>query len=181
MFVTRLNFTANLEQVQRDLDEILTKTSWAHEQQIGLTYRPGATDLWKDSTGSLYDRENNIELHKEEEFSEFNSSTPVYLSSLLNEFCNFQGIKIGRARFMRLLPKTGLTVHADTTERYHLVIYTNPVAYIANTLKNAGTVAAVCYHMPADSNFYKVDTTREHFVYNGGKTERVHLVISPKI
>ena len=80
---------------------------------------------------------------------------------------------------MRLLPKTGLSVHSDTSERYHLVIKTNKDAFIAQTMNNIG-IAAVCYHIPADTTFYKVDTTKKHFVYNGGNEERIHLVISPK-
>ena len=98
---------------------------------------------------------------------------------ILNELCKLQNIKIGRARFMRLLPKTGLTVHADNSERYHLVINTNKDAFIAQTMNNGG-IAAVCYHIPADGYFYKVDTTKRHFVYNGGQVDRIHLVVSPK-
>jgi hypothetical protein len=38
-------------------------------------------------------------------------------------------------------------------------------------------VSAKCYHIPADGYFYKVDTTKDHFVYNGGWEPRIHLVI----
>lgn len=179
MFIKKLNFTADLNQVKEDLNTILTKTDWGLEQQIGLTYRPGATDVWKDSTGSLYDRINNIELIKETEFTEFNQETPNYLKTLLIDFSQQNNFEIGRARFMRLESKRGLTVHADTSVRYHLVICTNEYAYISHTF-NSSNVAAVCYHMPCDGNFYEVDTTRQHFVYNGGRNERIHLVISPK-
>lgn len=179
MFIEKLNFTSDLEQVRKDLETILTKTSWGLENQIGLTYRPGAIDPWKDSTGSLYDRANKIELTKETDFTEFNQETPEYLTSLLEQFCKFQNIQIGRARFMRLEPKQGLTVHSDNSERYHLVIKTNKYAYIANTMKS-NQIAAVCYYLPSNASFYKVDTTKEHFVYNGGSEERIHLVISPK-
>ena len=177
----KLNFTADLARIRQDVDEILTKTDWGLEQQIGLTYRPGAQDKWKDSTGSLYNQDTKVELAKENDFSEFNVETPEYLTRVLHDFCAFQKIEIGRARLMRLAPKRGLSVHTDTSERYHLVIYTNPFAYISHTFNPEASVAAVSFHMPDNGYFYKVDTTREHFVYNGGKTERVHLVISPRI
>lgn len=178
MFVEKLNFTADLEQVRKDLETILTKTDW-EGNQIGLTFRQGAINPWKDSIGSLYDRKNNIELIKETEFTEFNSETPLYLTSLLSNFCQFQRIEIGRARFMRLESKRGLTVHADNSERFHLVLNTNRFSYIAQTITSP-SVAAVCFHIPADGNFYKVDTTKEHFVYNGGLEDRIHIVISPR-
>ena len=179
MFIEKLNLTADLTTVEKNLSVILNATTWGNNNQIGLTHRPDAADVWHDSTGSLYDRVNNVELVKESEFSELNPSTPEYLIYILNELCKLQNIKIGRARFMRLLPKTGLTVHADNSERYHLVINTNKDAFIAQTMNNGG-IAAVCYHIPADGYFYKVDTTKRHFVYNGGQVDRIHLVVSPK-
>ena len=179
MFIEKLNLTADLTTVEKNLSVILNATTWGTNNQIGLTYRSGAVDVWHDSTGSLYDRLNNVELVKESEFTELNPSTPEYLTYILNELCKLQNIEIGRARFMRLLPKTGLSVHSDTSERYHLVVKTNKDAFIAQTMSNGG-IAAVCYRLPADSSFYRVDTTKKHFVYNGGATERIHLVISPK-
>lgn len=179
MFIEKLNFTADVLKVRKDLETILTKTSWGFEKQIGLTYRPGATNLWKDSTGSLYDRKNKVELIKENEFTEFNKDTPEYLTSLLDNFAKFQNIEIGRARFMCLEPKKGLTVHSDNSERYHLVVATNENSYIANTMKSS-QIAAICYKLPVDGFMYRVDTTKEHFVYNGGDDNRIHLVISPR-
>jgi hypothetical protein len=76
---------------------------------------------------------------------------------------------------MRLMPKTGLSVHADSSVRYHFVLKTNPHAYIAHTFQ----AGALCFHIPADDTFYKVDTTKHHFVYNGGHEPRIHLVVCP--
>jgi len=73
MFVKKLELTANLEKMRADLDFVLTKSEWSIENQIGLSHRPGASNLWKDCVGSLWDRENDIELVKEEEFTELNS------------------------------------------------------------------------------------------------------------
>jgi photosystem II stability/assembly factor-like uncharacterized protein len=94
---------------------------------------------------------------------------------------NSQNIKLGRVRIMRLMPKRGLTVHRDTSVRYHLVLKTNIDSFFGfrDFLNKDGAVAK-CYHMPANGYFYKVDTTKFHFVYNGGKTERIHIVIVPR-
>jgi hypothetical protein len=174
MFLKRLDVQADLEQINLDLNYVLTKTTWGVENQIGLTHRPNPVDMWKDATGSLYDRVNNIELVSEQAFTELNAEFPAYTKTVLNRL----GISLGRVRYMRLAPKTGLSVHADNSVRYHLVLQTNPYAYIAQTMR--GPIGAVCYHMPADTHFYKVDTTLEHFVYNGGTTDRIHMVICPR-
>jgi len=42
---------------------------------------------------------------------------------------------------------------------------------------NDNELSAKCYNIPADGSFYRVDTTKEHFVYNGGWEPRIHLVI----
>jgi hypothetical protein len=174
MFLKRLDVQADLDQIKLDLEYVLTKTQWGLENQIGLTHRPNPVDVWKDATGSLYDRENNIELVSEQAFTELNADFPSYTKTVLSRL----GIELGRVRYMRLAPKTGLSVHADNSVRYHIVLQTNPHAYIAHTMR--GSISAVCYHMPADSYFYEVNTMTEHFVYNGGNTDRIHLVICPR-
>lgn len=179
MFIKKLDLTADVLQVSNDLDQILTLSSWGVENQIGLTYRKEATgDLWKDCVGSLYNRETGLDIANEEEFTEINAHVPPYILSKLNELALVENFKLGRVRFMRLPSKSGLTVHADTSVRYHLVLKTNPHAYIAHTF-NSGNIGALCFHIPSDGHFYKVDTTKHHFVYNGGLEPRIHLVICP--
>lgn len=179
MFIKKINLNADVEQVSKDLDNILTLTSWGSENQIGLTHRKTLQkDVWKDCIGSLYDREKGIDLANEADFSEMNIQTPEYVKSKLLELAALKNFGIGRVRFMRLMPKTGLTVHSDTSVRYHFVLKTNPTAYIAHAL-GPGNVSALCFHIPADGSFYEVDTTRPHFVYNGGHEPRIHLVVCP--
>ena len=178
MFIKPLELTADVDLLQANFDQILAMTKWGIENQIGLSYRKGATDIWKDCIGSLYDRESGVDIANEHDFTELNANIPEYLKAKLEELAIIENIKLGRIRFMRLMPKSGLTVHADTSVRYHFVLKTNPYAYIAHTF-HAGNVSALCFHIPADGNFYKVDTTKPHFVYNGGQEPRVHLVICP--
>jgi hypothetical protein len=179
MFIKKLDITTDLAITQDALDKILTMTDWGIENQIGLSHRAQPkTDTWKDCIGSLHNRETGVDLANEAEFTELNANIPKYLKSKLLELAREENFSLGRVRFMRLMPKTGLTVHADTSVRYHLVLKTNPTAYIAHVF-HAGNVSGLCFHIPADGYFYKVDTTKPHFVYNGGSDPRIHLVICP--
>jgi hypothetical protein len=177
MSFEKLTFNADVEQINKDLEEILKVTSWSERNQIGLTYRKGATDLYNDAVGSLYS--DGVKITDESKFTEFNESMPFYTNMILKEFAKFQRIKLGRVRIMKLDPKKGLSIHRDETERYHLVLKTNINALFGFRTFKEGVVAN-CYHIPQDNHFYKVDTTKFHFVYNGGEEERIHIVIVPR-
>jgi len=179
--IEKLDFKANMAQVLNDIDTIIKMSPWDDDHQIGLTHRPNAENLWKDAVGSLYTATGKSNGASEYQFTELNSQVPETLKTLLLNFAQSQGIKLGRVRIMRALPKRGLTVHRDTTVRYHLVLKTNIDSFFGfRDLKQVDGVVAKCYHMPANGHFYKVDTTKFHFIYNGGKTERIHLVIVPR-
>lgn len=181
MFIEKLNLTADLEQVTKDLNQILTYTSWEPTNQISLVHRPGivnADEKWKDGIGSLFQKGNR--LASENDFSIINELVPEYTRQLLCSLAENLGIETGRSRFMNLLSHKGLSVHTDESVRYHLVIKTHPAAYIGQS-HTGKSIAAICYHLPADGYFYKVDTTVPHFVYNGSPENRIHLVICQKL
>jgi len=178
--IEKLDFKVNMISVLTDIDRILKLSPWDDDHQIGLTHRPRATNLWKDSVGSLYTNGKSSGV-SEHEFTELNTQIPETFRTLLLDFAQSQNIKLGRVRIMRALSKRGLTVHRDDSVRYHLVLKTNIDSFFGfRDLKQVDGVVAKCYHMPLDSHFYKVDTTKFHFIYNGGKTERIHLVIVPR-
>jgi len=175
--IEKLDFKVDLPAVIKDVETVANMARWDEDNQIGLTHRPGAKSLWKDAVGSLH----NDATRSENEFTEINYLIPSTLKQILIDFAEFQGIHLGRVRIMRLPSKRGLTVHRDITVRYHLVINTNIDSFFGfRDLRQIDGVAAKCYHIPADGHFYKVDTTKIHFVYNGGKTDRTHIVIVPK-
>jgi hypothetical protein len=181
-FIQKINFLADINQVKSDLDEILKYTHWTLpnnkiHNQIGIRHRKNAQDVWMDSAGSLYDKDLKCFLGKESDFSEWNPMLPEYTKNLLEKLMFEENIKIGRARFMRAVPRQGLTVHYDFEPRYHLVLQTNPNAFFGEKV-NDNNVVAKCYHIPADGHFYKVDTSRNHFIYNGGTEDRIHLVLN---
>lgn len=187
MFIEKLQFTINLLALQAELDNTIAKVGWPerkfehnnrayHANQIGLTYRQGAEHPWFDASGSLYDKEQKHFTGKESDFTEWNDIGQVTRSTI-EQLASHYGIKFGRCRYMRLMPKTGLSVHPDFECRYHLVFKTNPHAYFLECEPD-GELAAKAYHIPADGHFYKVDTTRNHSVFNGGWEERIHLVLA---
>jgi hypothetical protein len=172
--------------MKQDLNSLINNTGWPERSvhndkiypanQIGLTYRPGAEHPLLDATGSLATLNSNGVMESTEYmFTEWIESAPEYTKRMLLELARTENIKLGRVRYMRLMPKTGLTVHKDYEKRYHYVFDTNENCYFG--FKTNNDVAAVCYHMPQSEHFYKVDTTIDHFVYNGGWEPRVHLVI----
>lgn len=182
MFIRRVNFSSDIAQVNRDLETILTMTDWGTTNQIGLTHRPDAADPWHDSAGSLYHGYKPHERPKEQDFDCWNPLTPAYVTEQLQLLQQRENFTIGRVRFMRLLSRAGLSVHLDTEPRYHLVLKTNPSAYIGQ--RSVGTrndsvlpTTSVTYHMPADGFWYEVDTRQTHYVYNGGTEPRIHLVV----
>lgn len=175
MFITKLPLSLNLEQALVDLDSVVSRSDWVPHNQIGLTCRATATDIWKDAAGSLFDRVKMKRLANESDFNVWNVNS--YTKEMIHQLESLEGFKCGRVRYMRLSPKTGLSLHVDETVRYHLVLKTNPTSFFAFGVEGKEELAH-CYHIPADGYFYRVDTTVPHFVYNAGNEDRIHLVIA---
>ena len=179
MLIEKTTITVDLEQIKRDLEQVLMIQDWPDsvedprfpKNQICLTHREGSSSPWLEGNGSL--KESGLQ---EKDFCIFNDDIPEYTRSVLENLARQEGVKFGRIRYMKLMPKTGLTVHIDNEYRYHLVLQTNRFAMFGHIYEGAEELGKV-YHIPADSTFYKVDTRLGHFVYNGGWEERIHLVI----
>lgn len=181
-FITKINFTADVEKMNADLDSVLKHFHWTLpaspiHNQIGIRHRPDADNIWLDSSGSLYNKELGRFTGQEGDFSEWNPHLPEYTRTVIEQLMTSENIKIGRARYMLAPPRRGLTVHRDFEQRYHFVLRTNPNAFFGERVTE-DDVTAKCYHVPADGSFYKVDTLRDHFIYNGGTEDRIHLVLN---
>jgi hypothetical protein len=184
-FITKLKFNVDLLKVEQELATLLETVPWPVQQtindicypanQLGAKYRPNAKFPWIDASGSLYDSKLNKFTSREADFTEWN---PIgsYTRQVIEELGRTENKTFGRVRFMRLMPKTGLSIHSDFETRYHLSLQTNPGALFGEF--TGEEIAAKCYHIPSDGHFYHVDTTRRHFVYNGGWEPRIHLVIN---
>lgn len=186
-FIEKIEFAVNLKQMLTDLQQVENQIAWPtqrfteagreyHANQISLTHRPGAELPWYDANGSLYDKEKNQFIAKEHDFTEWN---PIgsYTKTVIIKLSEKYNLKLGRIRYMKLMPKTGLSIHPDAEPRYHLALRTSPKSLFLDCTKD-GDIVAKGYHIPADGYFYKVDTTRDHTVFNGGWEPRVHLVLS---
>lgn len=179
MFISKLNLMSDIELIKNDLLGILQITQW-HNNQIGLNHKYLASNIWEDATGSLYNKAQKKFIATESEFNIWNLESSNYIRQQIEMLVETQKFRLGRVRFMKLNPHCGLSVHYDKELRYHLAIETNKSAFICNNINDSNdnlSIIAQCYHIPNDSYWYKVDTTQVHWVYNGGETERIHLLV----
>ena len=58
--------------------------------------------------------------------------------------------------------------YRDPEKRIHIPIITNPGCRMV--------IEDESYHMPADGSAYITDNTKYHNFFNGGETDRLHLV-----
>lgn len=182
-FLQKLNLTSDVDQINTDLSLILEKySSWEPKNQIGLRHSSHGSsnvDQWKDSTGWTYNTITKERLSKESDFNCWNDDIPLYTKLAITQLAELENITAwGRIRFMRLMPKSGLSMHKDDGFRYHFVLETNPSCIFGECF-SSGEIRTIGYHVPLDGHWYKVDTSREHYVYNGGWTPRIHLVAVP--
>ncbi len=175
-FIEKTSIVADHTKMLEDLHFVLEKTKFSDNGQIGLTHRPGSDNPWHDAVGSLYDKKTSTIIARENEFTEWHKDVPAYTKEILIKLSTSFNFTPGRIRYMRLKSKTGLSVHKDLEQRYHYVLDTNEKSYMLLSEQYDGADVRG-WHIPLDGHFYKVDTTREHFVYNGGFTDRIHLVI----
>lgn len=168
------------DQMIIDMNIVLQQRSWEPKNQIGLRHRPNAIDQWADATGWIYDPIKKETLAKEIDFSEWNDLCPKYTRYALEELANHENISWGRVRYMKMMPKMGLSIHKDDGFRYHFVLETNKNSLFGEAVPLQDDLSrATCYHLPIANYWYKVDTSKEHFVFNGGWTPRIHLVAIP--
>ena len=86
-----------------------------------------------------------------------------YINSIMKDF------KMFRTRIMNLKPRECYTYHFDYTKRIHIPIVTNKHCFILEDKQ--------AKHLPADGNYYIVDTTKWHTALNSSKsTIRTHIV-----
>jgi hypothetical protein len=178
-FIEQIDQKSDVDKINSELTEILKNTSWQNNQ-LGLRHKSKSVNVWHDSVGSLYDHSTKTFKSKESDFNMWSLNENSYIREQITLLSSKLNFEIGRARFMKLLPFSGLSVHQDSEYRYHLVIKTNPKSYICvNSKLYSDNIEplAQCYHLPKNNQWFKVDTTKTHWVYNGGNTERIHLVV----
>ena len=103
----------------------------------------------------------NVKPYKETDFTEPNFNLP-YINSIIEE------LNMYRTRVLVLKPKVCYSIHSDPVKRIHIPVYTNENCWII--------VNKEIMHLPADGNYYEIDTTQYHTALNGSEEYRVHIV-----
>lgn len=132
--------------------------------QLSVTSRPGADEPLLDALGWL------PEDASEADYSVLNDA---FRGSAVETLLGQLPFRHGRVRLMRLAPKSCLSIHADSTRRYHYAIVTSPDCYL---IEMDGT-QGIFHHIPADGRLYEMDARLTHTAINAGRSERIHLVI----
>ena len=164
---------------------------WSGNNQLALTCRE--VHKTKDPAqlvhgeATLQNRENNEIIRQDDWYQTLIPAFEgTYFEHVLETFKSTKD-RIGRLRLMKMPPKRGLSFHRDFGPRYHVAVLTNVACFfmlhesdepygvpkMGTKMPNMGT-----HHIPADGNAYWVNTSTHHTVYNGGKTDRIHLVCS---
>ena len=185
LMVNRTNIRCDIEKAKKEAYHLLkiSKISSVTEllklsgYQINLVHRKGIKDphlRLKDGVCAL---EPNKKIF-EHDFTEFNDNFKhTYLYQI---YCTLQKTtnnRVGRFRLMWLNPKNCYSFHEDSNEpeRFHLGLETNPYCFFLYT--NAFNVYT-SYHIPCNGYIYSVNAGKMHTFLNGGKTTRLHLLIT---
>ena len=155
----------DIERILMELDFIIELQK---NNQVMLQTKPGCTDplygtgsLLEDHDGTMEERVNLVR-EMEKEFVVPMFSGLVYINSILEE------LKMYRSRVMIMKPKECYSYHVDPTPRIHIPLVTNPDCFFV--------IEDEVKRIPADGNYYYVDTTRKHTCVNASFENRIHIV-----
>lgn len=156
-------------EIEQDLESVLAAIDPVRDLlrergQLSVTSRPGAEEPLLDALGWL------PEDAREADYSVVNDA---FLGGAIESLIEKLDFQHGRIRLMRLKAKSCLSIHADSTRRYHYAIITSPDCYLVEMQGEQGKF----HHIPADGRLYEMDARITHTALNAGRSERIHLVI----
>ena len=131
---------------------------------ISVTSRPGAERPIKDCVGWLPGQV------RERDFRVINEE---FRGTAIEDLLGKLPFEFGRTRLMRMPKKSSLSIHWDTSLRYHYAIVTNPACYLVFMDGDIGHFR----HVPADGYLYEMDARLTHTAINASREPRYHLVI----
>ncbi len=147
----------------RALVEELTPL-FGKDNVISVTSRRGAAEPLHDHVGWL------PEGVRERDFTVIN---PEFRGSPIEALLERLPFAFGRTRLLRMPKKSCLSIHWDTSLRYHYAVVTNPACYLIHVEGETGRF----YHVPADGYVYEMDGRLTHTAINASRQARIHLVI----
>ena len=112
-------------------------------------------------TGRLDDIDNSVK-EWEQDFKEFLFPELEYVTFTLKK------LNMTRTRVMKMAPKTCYSYHQDPSKRIHIPLITNEKCFFV--------VADEVIRLPADGNYYVIDTTKLHTFVNASFEDRIHIV-----
>ena len=144
--------------IEKILDEL--KHLPKYNEQIMLQGVSSESDP-SYGTGRLDDINNTVQ-EWEQDFKEFLFPKLEYTNSILKE------LNMTRTRVMNMAPKTCYSYHQDPSKRVHIPLITNDKCFFV--------VADEVIRLPADGNYYVIDTTKMHTFVNASFEHRIHIV-----
>ena len=101
-------------------------------------------------------------------YNETDFVVPIFDMPYINSI--MEDLKMFRTRIMILKPSQCYTYHRDYTKRIHIPVITNKSCFIIENKQ--------VKHLPADGNYYIIDTTKMHTALNGSRNNdnRIHIV-----
>ena len=112
-------------------------------------------------TGRLDDIDNSVK-EWEQDFKEFLFPELEYVNFTLKK------LNMTRTRVMKMAPKTCYSYHQYPSKRIHIPLITNEKCFFV--------VADEVIRLPADGNYYVIDTTKLHTFVNASFEDRIHIV-----
>ena len=112
-------------------------------------------------TGRLDDIDNSVK-EWEQDFKEFLFPELEYVNFILKK------LNMTITRDMKIPPKTCYYYHQDPSKRVHIPLITNEKCFFV--------VADEVIRLPADGNYYVIDTTKLHTFVNASFEDRIHIV-----
>lgn len=178
-YLKQIDFQVDLQELNKDLDYILSNHDFKWNQ-FGFTYRPKTKmeKLHHDSVGPFHyeEREQEADLPFPKSESDWSEFIPTFVGSYFHWIYKNVPIEFGRMRIIELLPKKCLSVHTDFQDRHHIVIRTNPTAYI---FFEESDETRYVDKIPGDGHLYWAKTSIKHTTFNGSFSEpRYHLLFS---
>lgn len=145
-------------------DQINLRKPHNIDDMLGITY--GSGSLYQK--GEVFDNDKSWN----EYISIFKDLYLVEVLKELEEHVWFQHRSyIGRARLMRMKPKTCLTYHKDDSSmRLHIPIVTNEGCFFINN--------EIVGKMHDTGRLYLYDVKSKHTAVNASREDRIHLVVN---
>lgn len=142
-----------------DINNILKELEYLpeYEEQIILQCHP--SDEKKEY--GLGNRFHTIN-YPESEFTIPIYNKLKYINSIL------RSLGMSRTRVMKLKPKTCYSYHKDSSQRIHIPLITNEKCFFV--------IENEVIRLPADGNYYVIDTRKMHTFVNASFEDRIHIV-----